>query len=217
MWWVIPLLGLVLGVLAGQYAGIEIPAEMVKYLSIAILAALDSVFGGVRSLLEKTFNSVTMLSGFFANALLAALLAYMGDRLGIDLYYAAVFAFGVRLFDNLAKIRHFIIAYFRRNKTVYVDSKAANYAANTTAAEAVANLSTNSESLANVTVNTAAAAATNALSATNTDANAAVNATANADANADNLINAATNSGNQTNAAANSSNITKEAANEDTK
>jgi len=116
MWWLIPFLGFIFGIFAGHYAGIEIPPEMVKYLSIAILAALDSVFGGVRALLEKSFNSVTMLSGFFANALLAALLAYIGDKLAIDLYYAAVFAFGVRLFDNIAKIRHFIIAYFRGTK-----------------------------------------------------------------------------------------------------
>lgn len=113
MWWLIPFAGLFLGVLIGQWAGIAIPAEMVKYLSIAILAALDSVFGGFRALLEKTFDSLTMLSGFFANALLAALLAYMGDRLGVDLYYAAVFAFGVRLFNNLAQIRHHLISLIK--------------------------------------------------------------------------------------------------------
>jgi small basic protein len=123
MWWLVPFIGLFLGILAGQYAGIEIPAEMVKYLSIAILAALDSVFGGFRAVLEKTFNSTTMLSGFFANALLAALLAYMGDRLAVDLYYAAVFAFGVRLFDNLAKIRHFIIAYFRQRRKAFLNAQ----------------------------------------------------------------------------------------------
>lgn len=116
MWWLVPILALFLGILAGQHAGIQVPAEIVKYLSIAILAALDSVMGGVRSLLEKTFNSTIMLSGFFANALLAALLAYMGDRLGVDLYYAAVFVFGVRLFDNLSKIRHFIINFFRNRR-----------------------------------------------------------------------------------------------------
>ncbi|HCP14256.1 MAG TPA: DUF1290 domain-containing protein [Peptococcaceae bacterium] len=116
MWWFVPIAALFLGIFAGQHAGIQIPAEMVKYLSIAILAALDSVLGGVRSLLEKSFNSTIMLSGFFANALLAALLAYMGDRLGVDLYYAAVFVFGVRLFDNLSKIRHFLINFIRTRK-----------------------------------------------------------------------------------------------------
>ena len=113
MWWLIPLLGLALGVFAGQFLRIEIPAELVKYMSIAILAALDSLLGGIRSMQEKRFDSVMMLSGFFANGLLAAALAYIGDLLGVDLYYAAVFAFGVRLFNNLSSIRHYIILRMR--------------------------------------------------------------------------------------------------------
>ena len=113
MWWLIPILGLALGVFAGQFLQIEIPAELVKYMSIAILAALDSLLGGIRSMQEKRFDSVMMLSGFFANGLLAAALAYIGDLLGVDLYYAAVFAFGVRLFNNLSSIRHYIILRMR--------------------------------------------------------------------------------------------------------
>ena len=113
MWWLIPILGLALGVYIGQFLGIEIPAEMVKYLSIAILAALDSVFGGVKAIFEKKYDSLLMLSGFFTNALLAAGLAYIGDMLSIDLYYAAVFAFGVRLFSNLSLIRVHIIQALR--------------------------------------------------------------------------------------------------------
>jgi len=113
MWWLIPLLGLALGVYIGQFLGFEIPAEMVKYLSIAILAALDSVFGGIKALFEKKYDSLLMLTGFFTNALLAAVLAYIGDMLSIDLYYAAVFAFGVRLFSNLSMIRVYIVEALR--------------------------------------------------------------------------------------------------------
>jgi hypothetical protein len=83
------------------------------------MAALDSVFGGIRSLYEKKFDSLLMLSGFFANALLAAGLAYIGDMLGVDLYYAAVFAFGVRLFSNLSSIRHHIISGVRERQRLY--------------------------------------------------------------------------------------------------
>ena len=119
MWRILPLIGLALGVFAGQHIGIEIPAEMVKYLSIAILAALDSVLGGVRSAYENKYESVMMLTGFFANALLAAGLAYVGDVIGLDLYYAAVFAFGVRLFNNLSTIRHYIITNFREKQRLY--------------------------------------------------------------------------------------------------
>ncbi len=119
MWRFLPIIGLVFGIFAGQYIGIEIPAEMVKYLSIAILAALDSVLGGMRATYENKYDSVMMLSGFFTNALLAAGLAYIGDAIGLDLYYAAVFAFGVRLFTNLSAIRHYIISNFREKQKLY--------------------------------------------------------------------------------------------------
>ena len=119
MLWLIPIAGLFLGVYFGQLLDFEIPAGMVKYLSIGIMAALDSVFGGVRALCERKFDSLLMLSGFFTNALLAAALAYIGDMLGIDLYYAAVFAFGVRLFSNLSLIRVYMIEYLREKERVF--------------------------------------------------------------------------------------------------
>ena len=118
-WFLIPIAGLIFGAYIGQFLHIEIPAGMVKYLSIGIMAALDSVFGGVRAVFEKKFDAMLMLSGFFANALLAAALAYIGDMLGIDLYYAAVFAFGVRLFSNLSLIRVYIIGYLREKERIY--------------------------------------------------------------------------------------------------
>lgn len=114
MW--LPLLGLILGIFLGSMTAIAIPGAYVKYLSVAVLASLDSVFGGIRALLEDKFDGTILLSGFFANALLAALLAYMGDRLGVDLYMAAVFAFGVRLFQNLAIIRRKVFDPWIRKK-----------------------------------------------------------------------------------------------------
>lgn len=80
------------------------------YVSVAILACLDSVFGGLRATLEKKFNTDIFISGFFGNAILAAFLAYVGDRLGVPLYYAAIFAFGGRLFQNFAIIRRYIFS-----------------------------------------------------------------------------------------------------------
>lgn len=107
MW--LPLLGLFFGAIIGSAISFEIPVVYVKYMSVAVLASLDSVFGGIKSVLEDTFDGTVLLTGFFTNALLAALLAYLGDRLGVDLYMAAVFAFGVRLFQNLATIRHYLL------------------------------------------------------------------------------------------------------------
>lgn len=114
--WLLPLIGLIVGALMGSTITFQVPAIYVKYMSIAVLASLDSVFGGVRAVLEEKFDGTILLTGFFTNALMAALLAYLGDRLGVDLYYAAVFAFGVRLFQNLAAIRHSILTKHRARK-----------------------------------------------------------------------------------------------------
>ncbi len=117
MW--LPLLALVLGVVIGSMVAVPVPAAYTKYLSVAVLAALDSVFGSLRALLEDKFDGSVLLTGFFANTFLAALLAYLGDRLGVDLYLAAVFAFGVRIFQNLAIIRRQVLARWaqRKNRT----------------------------------------------------------------------------------------------------
>ncbi len=97
--------GLVLGIIIGLKLPFTIPQAYAKYMSVAVLAALDSVFGGIRSAMEEHYDNQVFLTGFFSNALLAAGLAFIGERLGIDLYLAAVVAFGVRLFQNLAIIR----------------------------------------------------------------------------------------------------------------
>ncbi|WP_067931565.1 small basic family protein [Alicyclobacillus kakegawensis] len=104
MFW-LPVIGLIIGVAIGYVTNFTIPVAFTSYLSIAILAALDTVVGGVRASLEKTFDSFVFLTGFFFNTLVAALLAYIGNQLGVDLYLAAVVAFGVRLFQNIALIR----------------------------------------------------------------------------------------------------------------
>lgn len=115
--WMLPIFGLIIGLLLGSAITYQIPPVYVKYMSIAVLASLDSVLGGVRSVLEDRFDGIILLTGFFANALFAALLAYMGDRLGVDLYYAAIFVFGVRLFQNLASIRHVLLTRWRNRKS----------------------------------------------------------------------------------------------------
>lgn len=107
MW--IPLIGLLAGVIAGLLLPVKIPVIYSKYMSVAVLAALDSVFGGLRASMEDNFDNAIFLSGFFSNTLLAAFLAYIGDQLGVELYLAAVLVFGVRLFQNLAIIRRHLL------------------------------------------------------------------------------------------------------------
>lgn len=107
--WLLIILSLLLGLFIGFQLPIAIPIIFAKYLSIAVLAVLDSVFGGIRAYMEDVFDTVVFVSGFITNALLAAGLAYIGDRLGVELYIAAVVAFGVRIFQNLAIIRRYLL------------------------------------------------------------------------------------------------------------
>lgn len=111
--WVV-LVGLAVGVAGGLLFPIVLPAAFAHYLSIALLAALDSAFGGMRAGLEGTFIPLTFISGLVSNAVLAGLLTYFGTKLGVPLYYAALFAFGFRIFQNLGSIRHLLIARFTR-------------------------------------------------------------------------------------------------------
>jgi len=116
MW--LPVLGLILGITLGLLSDIQIPQVYGNYLTIAVLAALDTLFGGVRAHLQQVYDDKIFISGFFFNVALAAGLAFLGVHLGIDLYLAAVFAFGVRLFQNIAVIRRITLAkWIERGKT----------------------------------------------------------------------------------------------------
>lgn len=112
---IIALLGIIVGLAIGFLLPLSFTTAYSVYFSVAILAAIDSVFGAVRSSLDGKFDHVIFLSGFFTNAILAAFLAYIGDNLGVPIYYAAVFAFGVRLFNNLAIVRRQMIDEYRKN------------------------------------------------------------------------------------------------------
>lgn len=106
---VVALIGILIGGVIGFLLPYTYNTAYSLYISIAILACLDSVFGGVKANLEGVFDVRVFVSGFFGNSILAALLAYIGDRLGVPLYYAAIFTFGGRLFDNFAAIRRLIL------------------------------------------------------------------------------------------------------------
>jgi small basic protein len=105
------IIGILIGVIIGFFIPLTYNPSYSLYISVAILACMDTVFGGIKASLEGKFNVGIFISGFFGNAILAGFLAYVGDRLGVPLYYAAIFAFGSRLFQNFAVIRRY---YFNK-------------------------------------------------------------------------------------------------------
>ena len=113
MWW-LPVLGLLIGVALGMAFSPTIPAQYAHYTAVALLAALDSVLGAARADLDGEFDNRIFLTGFFVNIFLASILTFVGDRLGVELYIAAVVAFGLRIFNNLAIIRRQLLERWAR-------------------------------------------------------------------------------------------------------
>ena len=114
------ILAIIEGCLIGASIGINIPRipyTYSSYLAISIVAAMDSVFGGIASSLNKRFDFKIFVSGFFGNAILAILLTYLGEKLNVDIYLAAIIVFVGRMFNNLGTIRRYYIEKWTSNKT----------------------------------------------------------------------------------------------------
>ena len=121
------ILGCVIGALIGVNAPV-IPYTYSTFLAIAVVAALDSVFGGITSVLNKNFDLTIFISGFFTNSILSIALTYLGQKLNLDIYLAALVVFVGRMFTNLTIIRRFYIEKWtkklqERRKKVKVVSK----------------------------------------------------------------------------------------------
>ena len=109
----IAILGLLIGIILGIVFNVNIPPGFSPYISVAIFACLDSVFGALRASLAKNFKADIFISGFFGNAILAAGLTYVGDKLGAPVYLAAIIVFGGRIFNNFAVIRRLLLEKVR--------------------------------------------------------------------------------------------------------
>ena len=103
-----------LGFLFGY--SLEIPYTFTEYIAVAILAFLDSIFGGISSNMQNKFDFTIFISGFFLNAIIAMFLVYLGQKLNVDIYLAAVIVFSSRLFTNFSVIRRIFIDQVRAKK-----------------------------------------------------------------------------------------------------
>lgn len=103
----IPLISLLIGAVLGLVFQPTVPAALAPYLPVAVVAALDAVFGAVRARLDGMFSERIFLVSFLTNIVLAVFLVYLGDQLGVgsELSTAVVVVLGVRIFQNLAAIR----------------------------------------------------------------------------------------------------------------
>ena len=110
------LIGCIIGALLGMVAPI-IPYTYSGYLAIAIIAAIDSVFGGITAVIKGNFDLKIFVSGFFGNAILSMLLTFLGEKLNVDIYLAAIIGFVGRMFTNLAIIRRHYLEKWDQKKS----------------------------------------------------------------------------------------------------
>ncbi|HEY3200372.1 MAG TPA: small basic family protein [Actinomycetes bacterium] len=103
-------IGLFIGVVAGLLVQPTVPLWLQPYLPIAVVAALDAVFGGLRAWFEGVFDDKVFVVSFVANVLIAAFVVFLGDQLGVggQLSTGVVVVFGIRIFANAAAIRRHI-------------------------------------------------------------------------------------------------------------
>ena len=116
MFLVVIIVSCILGALIGMNAP-TISYTYSTFLAIAIIAALDSVFGGIASVLNGKFDLKIFISGFFCNALLSMCLTYLGQKLNVDIYLAALVVFVGRIFNNLGIIRRYYVDLWSKKIT----------------------------------------------------------------------------------------------------
>ena len=111
-------LSVLLGVLIGALLPWSIPAQYSIYAAVMLLAALDAAAGGIDARLHHKFRGSLFVSGALGNGLIAVFLTYMGERIGISLYLAAVVVFGTRLFQNFREIRRELLTLSGNRNTI---------------------------------------------------------------------------------------------------
>lgn len=107
----IPLIGLAAGIVIGLTLSPTVPLWLEPYLPIAVIAALDAVFGGIRAALEAVFNDKVFVVSVLSNVLVAALIVLLGNQLGVgsQLSTGVVVVLGLRIFSNVAAIRRHLM------------------------------------------------------------------------------------------------------------
>lgn len=115
------LIGLAAGLALGIFFPLEIPATLTLYVGVGLLAALDSALGGVRARLRQDFRMSIFLSGILGNALIAVFLTWLGEKMGVPLYLAAVVAFGTRMFQNFGEIRRELLTSGQKRDKIKQD------------------------------------------------------------------------------------------------
>lgn len=100
-------IGLAVGIVLGLLFSPDVPLWLTPYLPIAVVAAMDAVFGGLRAFLDGIFDDQVFVISFLSNVVIAAAIVFLGDKLGVggQLSTGVIVVLGIRIFSNVAAIR----------------------------------------------------------------------------------------------------------------
>ena len=109
----IPVFALIIGAIIAKMLNLGVPGVLGTYLAIACIAGLDTVLGGIRSAYERKFQTDIFVTGFVANVFIAFFIAWLGDKIGTNLYTVVALVMGMRIFSNLSVIRRYLLQEFK--------------------------------------------------------------------------------------------------------
>lgn len=115
----IVLVGILIGIIIGIFIPYTYNTVYSLYVSVIILASLDSILGGLNADLQNKFDTKIFMSGLIGNTFIAVFLTYFGDRVGVPIYYATIVVFGTRIFNNFAEIRRILIKKLEKKEKVW--------------------------------------------------------------------------------------------------
>ena len=121
---IVPLIGLILGLVIGLLWNVTIPAQVAAYFGVGILAAMDAIIGATYANLRGRFNTRLFMSGYLINTFIALVLTVLGEQLALPLSYVPLFAFGNRIFMNVSKIRRMLLIRYDERKARMLAVKA---------------------------------------------------------------------------------------------
>lgn len=122
----IPILALLIGGMIAKMMNLGDLGPWAPYLSVACVAGLDTVLGGIRSAYEKKFQNDIFVTGFVTNVVIAFFIAWLGDNIGTNLYPVVVLVMGMRIFANLSLIRRYILNEFKDWQAKRLENRAKN-------------------------------------------------------------------------------------------
>ena len=119
----IAVIAVVVGVFLGYYMPYNLTSEASPFMAIAIVAAMDSVFGGVTAHLNHKFDIKIFFVGMVSNAALATFMTFIGRKLGVDLSLAVVVVFGSRMFQNFVAMRYILMQKYENMRQMKKDAR----------------------------------------------------------------------------------------------